>query len=134
MLIANQRKSAYELYLRWMRNVRLHLDPFSVYSQNRKSLKMKNRILILWLFTKRIPNTLAPLDIQFSKTQTIRLNPKQLSNRLWKSLLHKIPSQLHLADHWNTLRCVFLYVCVLFLFWLSWVALRFWLVFVWRSA
>lgn len=32
-----------------------------------------------------------------------RPNPKQLSNRLWKSLLHTIPSQLHFDSPLNTL-------------------------------
>lgn len=42
------------------------------------------------------------------------VSPKQLSNRLWKSLLHTIPSQLHSVDHskhWLSI-CVFLCFCV----------------------
>lgn len=65
-----------------------------------------------------LPLIFITLTHNFSRnTQNHSVSPKQLSNRLWKSLLHTIPSQLHSVDrskHWLDL-CVFS-------FWLSWVA------------
>lgn len=84
-------------------------------TQNRKSLKMKNCTLIQWLFyfqiSERFPISLCCYNVfpvvhklshthrsvsgyEIPITNDSGLNPKQPSNRLSKSLLHTIPSQL----------------------------------------
>lgn len=85
-------------------------------TKNEKSYFDPRLSFILYTVVKIVPS---PFNAQNYMTQT--MNSNQLSNRLWKLLLHTIPSQLHLPKRplWPRSISLSLYLCFLILIVLS---------------